>query len=436
MQEVSWQYRVGGGTGVFELPSDPNCVSTTGNQCPHYINNINNGVYVSANQNVKQIDFRVDSFESEACCDSLALSRAGLAQTKLQGTPTTGWYSTPNDGTSLERKPALLSFVTDFSITNRGFNIGRARVCCGVADTSDPVFLTQITRHSGVLLGNNDTVYYKIANLGAGQHQWVALKGPAGADFDLYARCGSLPTPTQYNFRGFSVNAQEFIDIPPTCPLLYIAVNSFRGAGQFDIYMDFHAANSHHTMSAGFDFVPSAAQITQITATLQGAARRFFGATEGQQIIDRVDVYTNGSCSNCNGRACEICFKNSGGTGLSPVCSAGTISIFQGYFGSPGGVAHELGHRWFCAGDEYVNGSQWQCGHSIMANPFGDQHNMCIDRNHKRDGNPLATATSLPPAWTQAANGGAVVTTPTTTPDNYDYSDFDFNELVGTIVTH
>jgi hypothetical protein len=33
----AWNYRVGGGTGVFDLPSDPNCTSG----CPQYINKLN-----------------------------------------------------------------------------------------------------------------------------------------------------------------------------------------------------------------------------------------------------------------------------------------------------------------------------------------------------------------------------------------------------------
>jgi hypothetical protein len=118
------------------------------------------------------------------------------------------------------------------------------------------------------------------------------------------------------------------------------------------------------------------------------------------------------------------------------------MNVFQSYFGNPGGMAHEFGHRWFCLGDEYVNGSQWQCGHSIMANPFGDQHNFCNNNTdfnrieHPRDAQPGVTPTTLPAAWTQAANAGAITGSLSGTPDNYNYAGFDFNGLAATVLTH
>lgn len=439
MTQVSWTYRVGGGTGVFELPSDPNCSATAGNPCPHYINNLSNGLYVSANHSVKQIDFRVDAFDTEACCDPLSISRAGLAGTTLLGTPATGWYPGANDGTSLEQKPTFVNFVSDFSITRPGFSIGAARVCCGAADNT-PAILSQTTRFSGVLLGTGDTVYYHMFNLGANQHQSLALKGPAGMDFDVYVRCGALPTATQFDFRGFSADAMEYIDVPAYCASIYVAVNAFSGSGQYDLAMAFHSPSSHHAMTAGFDFAATQAQIAQFAATLQGAAQRFYGATEGQHVIDRIDLYTNQSCANCNGATCGICFHDTPGTGNSPICGASQMNVFQSYFGSPTGMAHEFGHRWFCLGDEYVNGSQWQCGHSIMANPFGDQHNFCnndaMHTEHPRDALPGVTPTALAAAWSQAASAGAITSSVSGTPDNYNYAGFDFNGLAAVVVTH
>jgi hypothetical protein len=435
LTEVPWTYRVGGGTGVFDLPSDPNCGPTPGNPCPHYINNLRNFTHVGANRFVERIDFRVDAFDSELCCDVLNLSRAGLARTSLRGTPALGWYPLPADGTSLEAKPAFLEFATDLSVTRQGFNLGAVRVCCGTPD-NDPMILSQSMRFSGVLLGDRDTVYYRTFNLGASQHQTLVLNGAPGTDFDLYLRCGALPTGTQFDFRGFSADSQEHLEIPQFCAAMFVAVNSFRGAGKYDLYMAFHRPGSHHTMTAGFDFAATAAQIGQFASTLQGAARRFFGATEGQHSIDRIDLFTNRDCGNCNGAACDICFRNAPGTANSPVCRAGTINVFQSYFGSPAGVAHEFGHRWFCLGDEYVNGNQWQCGHSIMANPFGDQHNFCYDGDHPRDPLPGAPPTGLASAWRQASNARVISSEISSTPDNYDFADFDFNGAVGVVIVH
>jgi hypothetical protein len=62
---LDWNYRVGGGTGVFDLPSDPNCSPYPSHPCPHYINNLShNRVFVS-NTWVGYVGFHVGSFYTE-----------------------------------------------------------------------------------------------------------------------------------------------------------------------------------------------------------------------------------------------------------------------------------------------------------------------------------------------------------------------------------
>ncbi len=57
----SYAFRVGGGTGVFDLPSDPNC--TTG--CPKYINRVENRRTLLGNRYTSYMNVRLSSFELE-----------------------------------------------------------------------------------------------------------------------------------------------------------------------------------------------------------------------------------------------------------------------------------------------------------------------------------------------------------------------------------
>ena len=96
-------------------------------------------------------------------------------------------------------------------------------------------------RYQGILLGTNDTVYLAIAGAGTGtQLNIAAWAGPSGpADFDIYARCGSLPTPTVWQARSNHGGNEEFLTISNAqcgpASVLYVAVNSFNGSGGFNI---------------------------------------------------------------------------------------------------------------------------------------------------------------------------------------------------------
>ncbi len=64
----------------------------------------------------------------------------------------------------------------------------------------------------------------------------VTLDGPAGADFDLYIRKGTLPTTSTYDYRGFTSSADENITIPGPGPgRYYVLVQSFSGSGWYTI---------------------------------------------------------------------------------------------------------------------------------------------------------------------------------------------------------
>lgn len=66
---IAWNYRIGGKSGVFDLPSDPNCSGTPTNPRPHYINNINNNSFFVSNAWVGYVGFRVNFFSTESNYD-------------------------------------------------------------------------------------------------------------------------------------------------------------------------------------------------------------------------------------------------------------------------------------------------------------------------------------------------------------------------------
>ncbi|MBI4703614.1 MAG: hypothetical protein HY744_21090 [Deltaproteobacteria bacterium] len=105
-------------------------------------------------------------------------------------------------------------------------------------------------------------------------------------------------------------------------------------------------------------------------------------------------------------------------------------------------IAHEWGHEYFCAGEEYGDSGRL-CGHSIMADDYAHgQYNMCYFHtqgsleDHEKDKTCGAADSGLDSAWDQANNAGVTPWKPSETPDNYSYAMFDFNNQVGTVVIH
>lgn len=438
---IAWNYRIGGKTGVFDLPSDPNCSGTPDNPCPHYINNINNASFFVSNSWVGYIGYRVNFFSTEPNFDFLRWGLDGFALSQATGSVAPGSVLWTNTSWSFGGTRALLNFTTDFSVTYEGVYLDQMQVCSYLSaiDTHGPNTFDLKRRYHGVLLGTDDVVYLQFT-ASASNHYPVTLweDTSAGHDFDLYARCGALPTPTQYDWIGFSGNDQEYVDITGCNGTVYLAVSAFNGSGPFSIVRGIHGPGGHiSNLRAGTDFSASAAQMSMFASTLQGGARHFYGSTEGEQIMSQIDLYNSAGCgaTSCGGLPCDICFRNTSGT-ANASCN-GSVNVFTSYWADPEGLSHEFGHFKFCAGDEYTNGGgTWECGHSNMANPWGDQNNYCVNMDHERDSTPGAPATGLSSVMSQASAAGKAIDNENVTFDNYDYQNFDFNFLVGNVITH
>lgn len=348
----------------------------------------------------------------------------------------------------------VLNFHTDYSVTKDGARINAARVCCQStvpSGGSGSSYVRPYLRYQGALLGTNDVVYLYADNgqgefPSCGNHKTLAVwSDTPGTDFDVYVRCNVRPTETQWDYIGYSVGSQEFVHIPGgecTCPGSWnIAVHSYSGSGQFNLVWAEHYPSQHRNITAGTDFSASSSQMDVFENTLRGAARRFFGATEGTQMIARIDLCNNASCNNCGGSKCNLCFHNQNGTANSPICGSSWVDVYQTYHGYPAGIAHEWGHKYFCAEDEYEEGSGLHyCGHSIMnSSPY--LNDFCYEysashSDHGKDRDPGISQTSLDAAWTQAYNAGVTPWIPAETPDSYNYENFDFNDLATVVVRH
>src|SRR4051812_29640478 len=79
---IPWNYQIGGTSGVFELPQDPNC---SAGDCPHYINNLSNLRYFTANAWVGSVKSYAVRFETELNYDFFRFGLAGYAPGSVSG---------------------------------------------------------------------------------------------------------------------------------------------------------------------------------------------------------------------------------------------------------------------------------------------------------------------------------------------------------------
>lgn len=288
-----------------------------GNPCSErYTNRSDHERDILANQYVKEIGFRIAHFDLEPYWDFLYYGQFDGALTSISGNPTVpSWRDVSLTGSG-QASPVRLKFTADTIISQQGFDLDRARVCCNSTPNSATVLLAPMEVYSGLLLGSNDVVYARIAS-SASAHITIAMKGDTsnGQDFDLYARCNQLPTPSAFDYRALS-GQNEFIHIPAgfcNGGIWYVAVNSWYGAGWFTLVHHAHFPAHHMVLTAGtgphYDsppfegctangygnpgWNPTTSEIAMIKTQLRQAAKIFFGMTEGSQHIARIDFYNN-----------------------------------------------------------------------------------------------------------------------------------------------
>ena len=403
--------------------------------------------YITGNKYLKQFDFYINSFSLEWSADFFRYGSYPSPITSETGNAPVGWRSTSS--TSLQAKPSFLQIDTDFSVTLTGVSVSTARVCCDSGSGDDSSFVVPVdgSRVSGVLLATHDVVFLK-GNPYGGEDLAVALSDTqmsGGHDFDLYARCGIRPTTSAFYAAGTSADNSEFLHLPSSACVSpsqwFFAIYSYTGQGVFELAVTRHKVAKHlAVLRAGTNFTGATpAQMQNFAALLLAAMKYWYALSKGTIYLSQIDLYNNGNCvTGCGGQACQVCFV----LGTGGVCQGGRVDLGPPEFYGDGTIvrgrtlAHEWGHCLASLPDEYEYiGFLKQCGHTIMAEPYSSNYNLCINDgglsggyayDHNYDPDPGASYAPSSAGWNILYSNGNSSYVRTWTPDNYSYANHDF----------
>lgn len=493
----SWQINTGFSIWepVYDVDKAFECVSNEqGNLCPHYANWIDSKWWVLANQYVNRFDFYISSFRTEQGYDFLKYGTLGGQVTNLSGSVSAGWKET-TVASSLQASPIELRFVSDLSVTAAGFVLDGARVSCHQTGSANGVTEIPVGRRvMGLLLGDNDTVYFKFAAQSSLEHS-IALWGPDGTDFNLYLRCNALPTPSTYNYRARSFgNSDEYLRTwTGGCAggTWYGAVNSRSGSGAFNLLIGVNKPEQRINLTVGVNHNASEAYLAVYAEKISVGLKQFYGATEGAIIVESALLFNDSgaNCQNCDGSPCDVCIHDQVDRAYATGICGGRIFLpAQQCILESLQLTHEMGHTHMCLGDEYIDvhrpctppdsclygscqpandvpyrckltctvhdncpartgcidgycqGSMAQCTHTIMGT-LSHTRNFCYDEPYLGGNHPKDKAVSTLPdstladGWDQAASAGVIPTSakPLNSPDRHEFRTHDFNGLVGSV---
>lgn len=480
----AYHWRVGGGTGVFDLPDDQTCSATAGNPCPHYSNNLlSRRMFVGNRFTDRMTTYLSPGGKTEANYDEIGFNVNGP---RLSGTLSSGDYSA-FDPTTIATESCghancgRVYFRSDISITSQGFSFDAMSICRTGGTINDIVPVVNDNEPAfGYLQGTNDVIFLRFP-VPSGSHSGINVHSFQSAtnDIDLYAKCNALPSvPSDAQWTADSIDADDFLDING-CEggSIFVAVHSFSGSGVFRFDRKDHLkVNGHKSLKVGISFAPTATDITNLSNVLNKVARRIYGTSSGRILLGTIDVWKSqcygpfdcgsfwpgSSCGYCFNNDCAACSNagngvGPGGSGIynSVGCAADTCTggvTVNGYiennfidrardnFGASRRMTHELGHYFWGLPDEY-NGALdvVTCGHTVMGNdllqPRMNQY--CIDSNHNLDSTPGQYGNGPPNSNHKvgASNGQTSSWTPVYGPeDNFDFTLTDFNGVLGNVV--
>lgn len=405
-----------------------------------YHNNQTTERFFLTNPRVRDAGFYVttrDFYSGGA--DYLVMSQAGGTQTTIDGISGTDYWA--NVASTSLRVPIKMNFATNSSIGGTGFTITKFRFCGGgtPANTVTPIVTER--RYQGVLLATDDVVLMSVLGPAVGKQVNIALwPGPSGAsNADLYVRCAAIPTFTTYMKRSTLAFSEEFLSVSNAeCPApstIFIGVHSTSGVGGFNLLASRANTSANKTLRIASEGA-TPTELNTIRSTLREAARRLYGASDGQVMISHIDLVNvlNGSiaathasckaaCQAQFGVNCDACFAREAGSSFAEV--PGNTVLLAPAWADPPITTHEWGHSILGVLDEYVSGSNDpKCGHSTMATPWGCL-SFCMDvqySNHNLDPFNGAPPVAFDSVWTEALLIG---TDPGVTPDWYSFADHD-----------
>jgi len=446
----------GGGSRLpFDLIRGPLCTTSSWGPCPHYPNGTVWDRKVFGNRFVSDLRYNFASFATEFQHDTLSFDHFDgtswvnhYAQNGIIGPHTS--YSNPRPvGQNFQANPDRLRFRSDASVHGPGFSISEVIASCDSTYTSGNVAgqIYRSERNSGILFGDGDVVYLRIVD---SDHYGVVLWGDAsntaGADFDLYARCGALPTNTIFDQRGFRVGQQEILDLG-SCNTWYLAVHSFQGAGMFNVLATPHR---HNTIDVGIG-IPAPAPSVPPPATIPNqywtdVARGLFAASEGGMFVNfrnHTNPETTANVGKCGSPAvpCVAMVDSASNTGGQTRYPAPGPSAYMGMMTPVIIRIHEIGHSWLLLPDEYIRLPDMTehigCAGTMMsAGLLFDVFNLCTQATHRKHfGTAGPTAHPTPGwgtgSWWWSLSGNGVA--PSWSMDPYDFMDFNFNNIVGSV---
>jgi len=359
----------------------------------------------------------------------------------------------------LQEEPINATFTSNADAElGRGFNIDKLRFCCGQVPggSMSNVRINGGERNTGILLGHNDVVHFHApgpSGYPGDVRLNIAAWSAATVDLDLYARCGTQPTYALFTKRSWSADRFEFLQIAPAdCQFpdeLHIAVHSYpnlnlAGSGRFDIVVS-RADLAGLSLNVAVESTDPAT-LTQVQKTLTKAARRFYGATEGQVLYKQFNVVSVPAtaissvhnhfecalaCIPEMGNTCQICFITNSGTRMFTNWNGADTIVPVGGFADYWQLTHEFGHQVLKVEDEYDEDEGFcsMCGHSLMAD-HGDQHNnFCFEHtgiNHNLDRDTGCNPAFTDSVWDEAEY---IYFPPHETLDRHDYIEHDFGNL-------
>lgn len=424
-----------------------------------YADNIDTIRLFVGNRYVRGLRLHHAYFNTEPTFDPLTFWHADGPSTLVRSGPinsgsSPGYFEVPGTGNlRTSRTPVLLEFSSDFSNGRQGFVFDDLQVCCAGSQAPTPVAnATWGRRHEGALLGTGDVVYFKLSAAPSAAYAihlpfWAISPVSPTLPLSMHVRCGALPTASTYDFASSTASRWGYLRVPyqSWCGTSwYVAISSDGGSGTFSFVPSLAKVGEEKTLRVGIEFNATTTEMETLGFTLVDAARRYYGATEGQQMVTRFDVYNNrgANCAYCPSwpNACDVCWEVQN-TQASRVYGHYKMyirhddAVYGSYI-----ISHELGHLIGWLDDEYCSPSDPDCspagckfcGHGLMGLAHGN--NLCDDSNHKEDiaPNDQCSMGSGPTisSWSALSANSKIAFIPNETPDNFDYLNHNFSDAI------
>ncbi len=209
-------------------------------ESPHnYPNNYDN-TWTITKSGATKIKVHFTSIQTEYSYDYVYVYDANNNRINTySGTYSDVWSAESNGDTIYVR------LKSDYSVTKWGFKIDKIYYETGGSGGDEDVVLTSGNAENGYLSATGDKDYYKIEVPSGATQLKIVTDGPSNADFDLYAKLGSRPTTSSYDYRAYTSSSDETITISnPSAGWWYIMVNSYSGSGSYSITATVTAGSS------------------------------------------------------------------------------------------------------------------------------------------------------------------------------------------------